>query len=474
MTGDQTCSGQRLIIASNRLPLSIQKHEGNYEATPSSGGLVAALRGLNTANYLWLGWPGMEIDNADRKSVDAALAKENVAAVYIDDQLAQNHYNGFSNSILWPILHYQSGITMNPEAWEAYQKVNETFADRISEEAVDGDLIWVHDYHLLLLPSLLRDRLELQHKRCPIGFFLHTPFPVDDFWRGLPVQKDLLHGVLGSDIIGFHTDEYMKNFIGACEVLLHASVVDHCIHYENRTVRLGRYVVGIDYQRFSDAINDQAVRSRIQELGDIYKNKKVIIGVDRLDYTKGLPEKLQGFQVFLDEHPEWSEKVVLIQIAIPSREDVKEYQTLEEEVSRLAGQIAGKHSTPHSTPLLYIHRSVSFAELTALYSISDVCLLSSRRDGMNLVASEYVACQEERHGVLVLSEFTGAASFLEQGSLLFNPSSASGLSEALHQALTMESQQRKTNYEQLRGFVTTHTSAKWTETFLDELCRLKE
>jgi len=219
--------------------------------------------------------------------------------------------------------------------------VNEAFADRISEEAVDGDLIWVHDYHLLLLPLLLRERLQSQNKCCPIGFFLHTPFPVDDFWRGLPVQKDLLRGVLGSDIIGFHTDEYMKNFAGACGTLIGADVTDDSIQYENRTVRLGKYVVGIDYQRFSDAINDQAVQSRIQELEDLYRDKTVIIGVDRLDYTKGLPEKLNGFQAFLDDHPEWAEKIVLIQIAIPSREDVREYNDLEEEVSKLAGQLSG-------------------------------------------------------------------------------------------------------------------------------------
>ncbi|KAJ5982332.1 hypothetical protein N7451_012432 [Penicillium sp. IBT 35674x] len=438
--------------------MSYNKNESNYEAVPSSGGLVSALRGLKTANYLWLGWPGMEISENDRDKVNTTLAKDNAAAVYLDDKLAQDHYNGFSNAILWPILHYQSGVVMNTEAWDAYQRVNEIFADVICKEAADGDLIWVHDYHLFLLPSLLRERLQAQKKRCPIGFFLHTPFPVDDFWRGLPVQEDLLHGVLGSDIVGFHTDEYLKNFTGACEVLLrNTDVGDHKIPYKGRAVGLGKYVVGIDFQRFTDAIGDQAVQSRIQELGTLYKDKVVIIGVDRMDFTKGLPEKLEGFRVFLDERPEWSEKVVLIQIAIPSREEVKEYKSLEEEVSKLAGQIIGKHATPHSTPLLYIHRSVSFEELIALYSISDVCLLSSRRDGMNLVASEYIACQEDRHGVLVLSEFTGAATFLKHGSLLFNPSSANSLSSSLHRALVMTGDERKKLYEESRDFITNHT-----------------
>lgn len=471
MTNNDASEKPRLIIASNRLPLSITENDGKYQATASSGGLVSALRGIGAASYLWLGWPGMEIKEEDRDPVNIALAKENAAAVYLDDQLAQNHYNGFSNAILWPILHYQSGVIMNPKAWEAYQIVNEIFADRISEEATEGDLIWVHDYHLLLLPSLLRSRLQAKKKKCPIGFFLHTPFPVDDFWRGLPVQEDLLRGILGSDIIGFHTDEYMKNFEGACEILLGTGTgaAEHHVSHEDRTIKLGRYAVGIDHTRFTDALDDPAIQSRIQELGALYKGKAVIIGVDRMDYTKGLPEKLRGFQAFLDEHSEWSEKVVLIQIAIPSREEVKEYKELEEEVSKLAGQIIGKHATPHSTPLLYIHRSVSFAELVALYSISDACLLASRRDGMNLVASEYAACQQDRHGVLVLSEFTGAASFLKHGSILFNPASASGVSNAIHQALTMGREERKAKYEELRDFITSHTSIKWIETFLEDM-----
>ncbi|KXG51560.1 Glycosyl transferase, family 20 [Penicillium griseofulvum] len=348
-------------------------------------------------------------------------------------------------------------MSFGNETWDAYQRVNEIFADRISEEAADGDLIWVHDYHLLLLPRLLRERLHAQNKRCPIGFFLHTPFPADDFWRGLPVQKQLLDGVLGSDVIGFHTDEYKANFAGACSSHIGADIEGDKIHYNDRTITIDKYVVGIDCQRFASAIEDPGVQAKIQELEAQYKDKTIIIGVDRMDYTKGLPEKLEGFRFFLDQHPEWSEKVVLIQIAIPSREDVKKYQDLEEEVNKLVGQITGKYATPKSTPLLYIHRSVSFAELTALYSVSDVCLLTSRRDGMNLVASEYVACQEARHGVLVLSEFTGAAVFLKHGSLLFNPANAEGLSNALYEALTMEKKERKKLYEKLRSFVTTNT-----------------
>ncbi|KAJ5145877.1 uncharacterized protein N7515_000441 [Penicillium bovifimosum] len=475
MASGNASSKQRVIIASNRLPLSVKENNGTYETTPSSGGLVSALRGLQAADYLWLGWPGIEVnDKSARESVNASLAKENAAAVWLDQKLATDHYNGFSNAILWPSLHYQSGVVMDDNAWEAYQRVNEIFADEVSNKAKDGDLIWVHDYHLFLLPRLLRKRLQAQNKRCPIGFSLHTPFTVDDFWRGVPVHDQLLEGVLGSDIIGFHTDEYKKNFLGACDTLLDGTRVENDqIHYDNRVVETGKFIVGIDYRKFADASGDHEVLSRIKELETLYKDKQVIIGVDRMDYTKGLPEKLDGFRIFLEEHPDMANKVVLIQIAVPSREDVKEYQDLEAQVSKLVGQISGKHATPHHSPLLYIHRSVSFAELAALYSISDACLLTSRRDGMNLVASEYVACQEARQGVLVLSEFTGAATFLKPGSLLFNPSNTHSLSDALYKALTMDKEERRRNYEELRNFVTTNTSAKWTETFLGELGRLK-
>ncbi|KAF7713450.1 Trehalose 6-phosphate synthase [Penicillium ucsense] len=469
--GSVNSSGEpRLIIASNRLPLSVKKIDGKYDVTPSSGGLVSALRGLKTAEFLWLGWPGLAVDPSHRDRVDEQLAKEHAAAVYLDEDLAKDHYNGFSNAILWPILHYQAGKSMTPTVWEAYRRVNEIFADSVSNEARDGDLIWVHDYHLFLLPQMLRDRLQAQGKRCPIGFFLHTPFPADDYWRGLPFEEDLLQGVLGSDVIGFHTDEYKKNFVASCDVLLGSvQVINDHLRYKDRMVKTGRYIAGIDVGRFTRTLEDRKVQARIKELESLYKGKKVIIGVDRLDYTKGLTEKMEGYRIFLDEHPELRDKVILVQIAIPSREDVKEYQDLEGEVSKSVGQIIGKHATPHSTPLLYIHRSVSFEDLTALYAISDVCFLTSRRDGLNLVASEYVACQDRRHGVLVLSKFAGAASFLSHGSVLCNPSSAEGLSESLHQAMTMDEEDRINRHSALRDFVTTHTSEKWTKSFLDDL-----
>ncbi|PLN79506.1 alpha,alpha-trehalose-phosphate synthase subunit [Aspergillus taichungensis] len=463
-----------LILVSNRLPLSVTKENGTYRTSLSSGGLVTALSGLSKSmNFRWIGWPGISIkDEEEQKQASQSLAENGAMGIFLDAQLAHDHYNGFSNSILWPIMHYQSGVNFNEDAWTAYQHVNEIFADTVAAEAKTNDLIWIHDYHLLLLPSLLRERLEKQGKRCAIGFSLHTPFPAEDFWRGLPVHADLLRGVLASDVIGFHTCEYRRNFVGGCARCIDATVKgeDH-VTYAGHDTYVGTFIVGIDPQKFSDSRLDPCVQKRIKTLEEEYKGKTIIIGVDRLDHTKGLVQKLEGYGGFLKQHPELSNKVTLIQVAIPSREDVKEYQDLADEVNTLVGRIDGTYSTPDGTPLVYMHRSVSFTELTALYCIADICLLTSHRDGMNLVASEYVACQEDRHGVLVLSELAGAASFMKTGGIIFHPSRVREMSDAIYQAVTMDAEERERRHKQLIDFVTTHTSAKWGESFI---CALEE
>ncbi|KAL4900098.1 hypothetical protein BDW74DRAFT_103578 [Aspergillus multicolor] len=448
-----------LIIVSNRLPLSLKKLDGKYESSLSSGGLVTALSGVSkSTNVRWFGWPGSNIeDPEERKTANEALWENGAVGIFLDEKLAHSHYNVFSNGIAWPILHYQSGVDFNEDAWKAYQKVNEIFADSVAESAVDGDLIWIHDYHLLLLPAYLRERLNKAGKHCPIGFTLHTPFPAEDFWRALPVQKDLLTGVLACDLIGFHTDEYKRNFIECCSRGLDVSVSGDEITYAGHKAHTGTFIVGIDPTKFTDGLANAEIKARVEELEEEYKRKTVILGVDRLDYTKGLVQKLQGYDAFLHQHPDFARKVTLIQVAIPSREDVKEYQDLERELSMLVGKINGEHSTPDGSPIIYLHHSVPFTDLTALYRIADICLITSRRDGMNLVAAEYVACQKDRYGVLVLSELAGAAAFMSKGSITFNPSSAQQLADAIYQAATMSQAEKKRGYEQLEEFVLTNT-----------------
>ncbi|KAJ5118331.1 hypothetical protein N7526_009968 [Penicillium atrosanguineum] len=468
--GESANTKRNLIIVSNRLPVSVRRVDGAFQSSLSSGGLVTALSGLTkSTQFRWFGWPGIEVkDPEERAEVVESLEKHRATPIFLDSHLAHEHYNGFSNRILWPILHYTSGILYDDGPWQAYKRVNELFADAIAEAAESGTLIWVHDYHLMLLPELLRKQLQMQGKGCAIGFSLHTPFPAGDFWRNLPVRKHLIEGLLSSDLIGFHTDEYKHNFIDTCAT---QTQIPNQIQYKNRLVCTDKFIVGIDPQKFTDTLRRPEVQERIKSLKERYKGMKVIVGIDRLDHIKGLTQKLKGFDYFLDDHPELRTKVVLIQVAVPSREDVKEYQDLETELCTIAGKINGKHATPEGTPLLYMHRSVSFTELTALYSVADACLLTSTRDGMNLVSFEYVACQEQNHGVLVLSEFAGAAAFMRDGSIPFHPANTSEMSEALFAALNLGDEERKEKFESLWNFVATNTSAKWGSTFIEKLSR---
>ncbi|RMJ24057.1 Synthase subunit [Aspergillus sp. HF37] len=461
-----------LMIVSNRLPLSVKRVDGEFQSSLSSGGLVTSLSGLTkSTEFQWFGWPGIEVkDPRDRKAVSKSLAEHKAVPIFLDADLAHEHYNSFSNTILWPILHYQSGVVFDDHPWQAYRRVNECFADAVADAATDGCLIWIHDYHLMLLPNFLRERLQQQGKECAIGFSLHTPFPAGDFWRTLPVRNHLIEGILASDLIGFHTDEYKQNFIDTCGSTLGAGVeIPGKIQYKDRLVCADKFIVGIDPQKFSDTQQKPEVQERIRDLEERYKGKTVIIGVDRLDYIKGLTQKLKAFDLFLDDHPDQQDKVILVQVAVPSREEVKEYQELETELSTITGKINGKHATPNGTPLLYMHRSVPFDELTALYSVADVCLLTSTRDGMNLVSFEYVACQDKREGILVLSEFAGAAAFMMDGSITFHPANTTELSEAIYKATTMGLDERKQKHKMLREFVNVNTSAKWGETFIEKL-----
>ncbi|EEA19872.1 hypothetical protein TMatcc_010014 [Talaromyces marneffei ATCC 18224] len=465
---------RNLIVVSNRLPLSVKRSEdGSYHSSMSSGGLVTSLSGLTkTAEFRWFGWPGMSPKEPDeQEEIRRSLGAHNAIPVFLDEELAYKHYNGFSNQILWPILHYQSGVTYDEEAWEAYKKVNEIFADYIADAAQEEDLIWVHDYHLMLLPKLLRERMAKKKRQACIGFSLHTPFPPSESLKVLPVAKDILQGTLSSTLVGFHTDDYRKNFTESCEYLLNARSQDSAILYKDRLVKTGRFTVGIDPDKFNETLKQDEVQSRIHDLNERYKDVQVIVGVDRLDYIKGLTQKLHGFEQFLTDYPKWQGKVILIQVAVPSREDVKEYQDLETAISCQVGKINGKFSKPEYSPIIYLHRSIPFTELTALYSIADMCLLTSSRDGMNLVAFEYIACQEQRNGVLALSEFAGASVFMADGTVQFHPANIKEMAQCIHKGLTMSKEERKVRYDKLKKFVHMNTSAKWGQSFVTELSK---
>ncbi|OJJ46943.1 hypothetical protein ASPZODRAFT_151534 [Penicilliopsis zonata CBS 506.65] len=476
LTADPSLGGDsRLLLVSNRLPITIRRSEGGkYEFSMSSGGLVTGLSGLSkTTTFQWYGWPGLEVPEDEVEIVQQRLNDEfNATAVFIDDKLADRHYNGFSNSILWPLLHYHPGeIVFDEGVWDAYREANQLFAKTIAEEARDGDLIWVHDYHLMLLPQLLREELQSAGKKnIRIGFFLHTPFPSSEIYRILPVRGQLLRGVLHCDLIGFHTYDYARHFLSSCAHILGLVTTPSSVKFEGRSVTVGAFPIGIDPDKFTEGLKNPKVQNRIASLESKFQGMKLMVSVDRLDYIKGIPQKLHALEVFLANHPEWVGKVVLVQVAVPSRQDVEEYQNLRAVVNELVGRINGKFGTVDYMPIHFMHKSVSFDELIALYAVSDACVVSSTRDGMNLVSFEYIATQQNRNGVLIMSEFAGAAQSLN-GSIVVNPWNTEELADAYHEAVSMSDEQRAIKFEKLYKYISKYTSAFWGKSFVTEMSR---
>ncbi|TPX37644.1 alpha,alpha-trehalose-phosphate synthase (UDP-forming) [Synchytrium microbalum] len=474
---DAKAPADRLIIISNRLPITMTKtaETGRYQMSMSSGGLVSALSGLKKeTSFIWMGWPGPGITREEREPIREQLMQQHrCVPVFLDDEIADKHYNGFSNSILWPLFHYHPGeISFNEDHWEAYQAANQKFAQEIAKIVQDGDLVWIHDYHLMLVPQLLRQLISSK-KGVKIGFFLHTPFPSSEVYRILPVRKQVLLGVLSSDLIGFHTYDYARHFLSSCTRILGLHTAPNGVDFEGRQVHVGTFPIGIDPEKFAEGLQNPKVQARIALLQEKFRGVKLLVGVDRLDYIKGVPQKLHALELFLANHPEWSEKVVLVQVAVPSRQDVEEYQHLQTVVNELVGRINGRFGTVEFTPIHFMHKSISFEELTALYAVADACIVSSTRDGMNLVSYEYICCQEQKNGVLILSEFAGAAQSLN-GSIIVNPWNTEEMAQAILDAVTMKDEARKSNHQKLWKYVQKYTAAFWGFNFVQELRRISE
>ncbi|KIW42972.1 alpha,alpha-trehalose-phosphate synthase (UDP-forming), variant [Exophiala oligosperma] len=349
-----------------------------------------------------------------------------------------------------------------------YREVNEIFADYIVPHVENGDLIWIHDYQLLLLPGILRERLE-KRKVIRIGFFLHTPFPREDSFAILPLREEICNSILSCDLVGLHIKDYADRLISGCEAVLeevHCS--PHDLHYHGRKVMVEHFAIGIDPDSFRETVNTAGVQSQISLSERSFAGRKIILEVDRLDYIKGMPQRLAAFDKLLDDFPEWVGKVVLIQVAVPSRTDVLEYAKLRDAVERQVGRINGKHSRIDYTPIHYMYKSVPFEELCALYAMADVCFISSIQDGMNLVSYEYVACQQDRKGVLLLSQYTGAAKMLP-GALITNPWDTPRCAEAINEALTLPAAERIKKYDECAKVVNKYTSIRWGRSFLNAL-----
>ncbi len=453
---------EEAILVSNRLPVTIRSTSGGrQELTPSSGGLVAGLRPVHESGGLWVGHPGEEPDKATR----VHLGDRRLVPVPVSQSEHRSYYLGYSNSAIWPLFHYLiEQCAFRAEDFKAYQRVNERFADVVAWHAKPDSIIWVHDYQLMLLPGLLRDRLP----DARIGFFLHIPFPSSEVLRILPQREEILRGLLGADLIGLHTYDYAQNLIFSLRRTLGLEAREGVLKSEGRRVRIEAHPLGIDAKGMLSAAFSKAADRRLRTLKSVMRGRKVILGVDRLDYTKGLTLKLAAFRHFLSKCPKWRDKVVLIQIAVPSRSGIEAYRKQKDEVERLVGEINGMYGAPERfLPVHYLYRSVSPEELGALYRLADVALITPVRDGLNLVAKEYVACHEG-DSALVLSEFAGAASELGE-ALRVNPWDVEGTAEALEHALDMAPADRQERMAAMRRRVIASDVQLWGERFMQSL-----
>jgi len=476
VNGDGSAS-ERLVVVANRLPVTCSKDQhGHWQLQVSAGGLVSALKGVSTYTTMWIGWPGIWVKpGRERDALTAMLVQEGCIPVWIDPTLLDMYYNGFCNSVLWQLFHY---VPLNIDSWQkmsehramqmqwqAYQVANQRFADVVLENYLPNDIMWIQDYHLMVLPSLLKAVVP----KMKVGFFLHTPFPSSEMYRTLPVREEVLRAVLGADLIGFHTYDYARHFISSCTRILGLEGTPEGVENNGTICRVGTFPIGIDPERFTHALETDEVQSHVAKLLNRYAGRKIMLGVDRLDMVKGIPQKLLAFEKFLEEHPEWRDKVLLVQIAVPSRTDVSEYQKLRSMVHEIVGRINGQFGTLTYVPIYHLDTSLSFTELCALYAVTDVALVTSLRDGMNLVSYEYVACQSDNAGVLVLSEFAGAAQSLGAGAILVNPWNITDMAQAIEDSLCMSEEERRERHRQNYMHVQTHTAQHWADTFISEL-----
>jgi trehalose 6-phosphate synthase/phosphatase len=461
---------ERLLVVSNRLPLTAKRVSGRWRGERSAGGLVAAMGPLMEQTHgLWLGWPGDALPGEPEGR--ARLMREweeqhGYVAVEIPAKVSRSFYEGYANDTLWPLLHgFPTRVVFAPESWMAYRDANERFAEAVLSRTRKGDLIWAHDYQLMLVPQLIRDR----EPEARIGFFLHIPFPSSEVFRILPEREELLRGLLGADSLAFQTHGHLHNFRRSLLQVLGLESLMDSVQVDGRMVQLSALPIGIQSDEWKTLIRtDPKVAKRRAELNARHHGRKLIISVDRLDYTKGIPERLRTFRRLLRSSPAWRGKATLVQVAVPSRERVPAYAELRREVSELVGEVNGDFGTPEWQPVVYLRRSVNKQELAALYSAADVAWVGPLRDGMNLVAKEYVACQHEGDGVLVLSEFAGAAHELGE-ALRINPYDEVGTADTIVRALEMDVESRIERMAALHERVHRNDAVVWAERFIEGL-----
>jgi trehalose 6-phosphate synthase/phosphatase len=462
---------------SNRLSITAKREEGVWNFTNSVGGVATGLTsyletlrrdGGGPAEYVWVGWPGVNVEEEYKEEVrDRLLGQFQSLPVFLTEAEVENFYQGFCNKTIWPLYHYFPEFTnYKQEYWLNYRKVNEAFCDTLAGIVKKGDVVWIHDYHLMLLPKLLREKIP----DATIGFFLHIPFPTYELFRLMPAlwRNDILEGLLGADLIGFHTYDYLHYFL---RCVLRILGIEHNvgqIMINDRVVSAGVYPMGIDFNKFSTTASSPHISDEQAVVKQSVGEAKIVLSIDRLDYTKGINNRLDAFELLLERSPEWRERLVLILIVVPSRIGVDQYEMRKRQIEEQVGKINGRFGTLGWTPIRYQYRALDFGPMVALYSMSDVALITPLRDGMNLIAKEYIACRTNQTGVLILSEMAGAAQELGE-AIIINPNNREEIATAIEDALAMPKEEQISRNRIMQNRLKRYNIFKWANEFIGKL-----
>lgn len=472
-TGEVKPAQNPLVVVSNRLPIVVtRKRGGEMEIKPGSGGLVTSLEHvLREQAGTWIGWLGTSGNLSD---IQPALQEASEGAGYrlepvpLTEQQIDQYYFGFSNEVIWPLFHdMASRCNFDPDYWQTYMEVNRIFAEAIRQRTSPDSFVWVQDYHLLLVAEYLKAAGDTRN----VGYFLHIPFPPPDIFMKLPWRFQVLRGLLQYDTLGFQTVRDTRNFISCVRHMMKGIRISrredtYIVHIQGREVAVGSFPIGIDFDGFDERARSETVVARANQLHERLPGRQFILGIDRLDYTKGIPERLMAYGDALSRYPDLIGNVSLIQVVIPSREDVEEYQTMKDHVERLISRINGEFTHLGWVPVHYLFRTLSANELSAYYRASDISLVTPLKDGMNLISKEYCASNISETGVLILSEFAGSAAQLRRGALLVNPHDVIGTADAIYRAFVMPVQERRARARQLRRIISRSNVFWWTESFL--------
>ncbi|QQL50421.1 bifunctional alpha,alpha-trehalose-phosphate synthase (UDP-forming)/trehalose-phosphatase [Mucilaginibacter ginkgonis] len=463
----------KTIIAANRLPVKIVNDTGEFKLHTSEGGLATGLGSIyKSKDNVWIGWPGLEVEGEEQQQkITEELREQNLLPVFLDKDEITRFYEGFSNEVLWPVFHYYASTYAHYEQqnWECYKEVNQKFCDQILKIAQPGDMVWVHDYQLLLLPKMIRDA----QRDISIGFFLHIPFPSHEMFRLIPWRKQLLEGMLGADLIGFHTFDDVRHFLSSVTRVLALQTSANVITNNRRVVVAESFPMGIDDKKYASLATDAAVKKEVAAICKTFNRQKLILSIDRLDYSKGILQRLRAFEQLLISHPELLTHITFYMIVVPSRDQVAQYKELRDQIDKKVGNINARYRTLEWSPIQYFYRSFPIETLSALYSAADVCLVTPMRDGMNLVSKEYVASRVNNDGVLILSEMAGASKELID-AIIVNPNNEYEVSEAMFVALNMPLAEQKRRMTLMRNNVGKFNIGHWVKIFKERLDEVKQ